>query len=429
MALPHSFVALLALCLLPTVAWGDRVILNDGREIEGEATVDPTTGQVVVERGGAKLTFKADEVRRVIEDSPAAASEPPQVVVIPLQGSFDHLRAARVLDRTLDKAFKLQPKLIIYEISSPGGRIDVARAMVKHNLAIQGVTTVAYVTGPTRGAYSAAAYFSTSCDVIVMAPGNSIGAAVAYQPSSKGPRAVNEKFHSAWRADFRAVAEAKGHPAAIVLAMVDIDVGVAEVKIGGERRFVSARSLDALEAQTKRRRVAFERVRTICRPGKVLTLTSKEAVRARLARAVVSKRDTIITKYKLDPRRVKRFGDPLSEAAKAFRKVKKAMDKDLAKLKLTFRKIEGLAPSAQRYQIDRATRRFLDKGAAWRQHTDKTQKVVRRALKRLKEIDAQHRKHPDLTLDTRDIERLRQDLEEYQAKLKAQKFAKSLPRS
>lgn len=404
------------------LAWADRVVLKDGRVIEGKAKVDKVAGKVHVTRAGATMSFDLGEVLEIVEEESGV-----DACVIPIQGAFSHLRTAKELEGTLKSAISEKPRLIVYLINSPGGRIDVARALVRLNLQVpKGIKTIAYVTGNHRGAHSAAAYFSTSCDVILMAPGQAIGAAVAFQPTASGPKAVSEKFQSAWRAEIRATAEAKGHPPAVALAMVDITVGAAEVKLGGEQRFVSARSLKTLAARSKSTKVSFELVRVICQPGEVLTLTSKEAVRAHLARAVVGDLGGIFRHYKVDAKRVKRYADPLVEASKAYRRAKKTLEKDTKELKGLFAQIQRVDPRSQRYMIDK-NRAFTDGGEGWRKATAKAQRLVKRALARLDVIEGKRKRHPDLSLDATEITTLRRDLLTYAEKLKAEKWFKELP--
>lgn len=415
-------VAALVLLCAPGVARADRVMLKDGRVVEGKATLDKKAGKVHVERAGATMSFDLAQVLQIIEEETGS-----EACVIPLQGGFSHLRTAKELESTLKAAIAEQPRMIIYEVNSPGGRIDVARALVRLNLQVpKGIKTIAYVTGNHRGAHSAAAYFSTSCDVILMAPGQAIGAAVAFQPSVDGPKAVSEKFQSAWRAEIRATAEAKGHPAAVALAMVDL-TGAAEIKLGGEQRFVSARSLKTLAARAKATKVSFELVRVICEPGQVLTLTSKEAVRAHLARAVVDDLARILRHYKVDPKRVKRFDDPIASAAKAYRRAKQTLEKDTKELQTLFAQIQREDPRAKRYMIDPNTREFSDGGADWRKATSKAQRLVKKALARLEVIDNKRKRHPDLSLDATEITVLRRDLQAYADKLKSEKRLKVLP--
>ena len=417
---------LVVAALLPWVAaspaWADRVMLKDGRVIEGKATLDKKAGKVHVERAGATMSFDLAQVLQIVEEETGF-----DACVVPLQGGFNHLQTAKEMEDTLKAAIAEKPRLIVYEINSPGGRIDVARAMVRLNLQVpKEIKTIAYVTGNHRGAHSAAAYFSTSCDLILMAPGQAIGAAVAFQPTTDGPKAVSEKFQSAWRAEIRATAEAKGHPSAVALAMVDL-TGVAEIKLGGEQRFVSARSLRTLAARAKSTKVSFELVRVICEPGQVLTLTSKEAVKAHLARAVVEDLAGILRHYKIDPKRVKRYDDPILSAAKAYRRAKQTLEKDTKELQDLFAQIQREDPRAKQYMIDPNTRAFSDGGTDWRKATSTAQRLVKKALARLDVIDGKRKRHPDLSLDASEITTLRSDLETYSEKLKAEKRLKVLP--
>ena len=417
---------LVVAAVLPWVAvspaWADRVMLKDGRVIEGKATLDKKAGKVHVERAGATMSFDLAQVLQIVEEETGF-----DACVVPLQGGFNHLQTAKEMEDTLKAAIAEKPRLIVYEINSPGGRIDVARAMVRLNLQVpKEIKTIAYVTGNHRGAHSAAAYFSTSCDLILMAPGQAIGAAVAFQPTTDGPKAVSEKFQSAWRAEIRATAEAKGHPSAVALAMVDL-TGVAEIKLGGEQRFVSARSLKTLAARAKSTKVSFELVRVICEPGQVLTLTSKEAVKAHLARAVVEDLAGILRHYKIDPKRVKRYDDPIVSAGKAYRRAKQTLEKDTKELQDLFAQIQREDPRAKQYMIDPNTRAFSDGGTDWRKATSTAQRLVKKALARLDVIDGKRKRHPDLSLDASEITTLRSDLETYSEKLKSEKRLKVLP--
>jgi len=73
-------------------------------------------------------------------------------------------------------------------------------------------------------------------------------------------------------------------------------------------------------------------------------------------------------------------------------------------------------------------RAFEDGGKAWRKHTKRCQRLVRRCLRRLQAIERQGEKNPDMSVDPKAIKRLQTDLERFAAKLEAQKWAKRLPR-
>jgi membrane-bound serine protease (ClpP class) len=112
------------------------------------------------------------------------------------------------------------------------------------------VRTVAFVN---RRAISAGALIALACERIVVADGATIGAATPVQMGEPGGAAqpVAEKTVSYMRKEFRATAESRGRPPEIAEAMVDADV-----------------EIPGLVAR-----------------GKLLTLTTEEALRHRVADA------------------------------------------------------------------------------------------------------------------------------------------------
>jgi membrane-bound serine protease (ClpP class) len=90
------------------------------------------------------------------------------------------------------------------------------------------VPTVAYVN---RRAISAGALISLAAEHLVMAPGATIGAATPVAAGEPGGamQAVSEKTVSYVRKEFRATAESRGRPPRIAEAMVDADIAVRGV--------------------------------------------------------------------------------------------------------------------------------------------------------------------------------------------------------
>jgi membrane-bound serine protease (ClpP class) len=108
------------------------------------------------------------------------------------------------------------------------------------------VPTIAYVN---RRAISAGALISLAAEHLVMAPGATIGAATPVMAGAEGAQAVSEKTVSYVRKEFRATAESRKRPALIAEAMVDADVAI----------------------------------RGVIEKGKLLTLTTDEALKHKVA--------------------------------------------------------------------------------------------------------------------------------------------------
>jgi membrane-bound serine protease (ClpP class) len=176
----------------------------------------------------------------------AAQSGRPVVYVAPIEGIID-LGLAPFVQRVLDEAAAAQARAVVLEINTFGGRVDAA-VQIRDALLGAQVPTVAYVN---RRAISAGALISLAAEHVVMAPGATIGAATpvaAGQPGG-GAQAVSEKTVSYVRKEFRATAEARKRPALIAEAMVDADVAI----------------------------------RGVIEKGKLLTLTTDEALKHKVA--------------------------------------------------------------------------------------------------------------------------------------------------
>ncbi len=108
---------------------------------------------------------------------------------------------------------------IYLDIDTPGGRVDAAERIAD---AIQGSKVPVYAFVNPR-AYSAGALIALATNGIYMRQGAVLGAATPVD--GQGTKAP-EKYVSAMRAEFRALAEARGLDPRIAEAMVDENLGV-----------------------------------------------------------------------------------------------------------------------------------------------------------------------------------------------------------
>lgn len=174
------------------------------------------------------------------------AQEKRTVYVAPVEGIID-LGLAPFVQRVLDEAAAAGAAAVVLEINTFGGRVDAA-VQIRDALLGAKVPTIAYVN---RRAISAGALISLAAEHLVMAPGATIGAATPVQAGQPGAAAqpVSEKTVSYVRKEFRATAESRKRPPLIAEAMVDADVAI----------------------------------RGIVEKGKLLTLTTDEAVKHKVA--------------------------------------------------------------------------------------------------------------------------------------------------
>jgi len=177
---------------------------------------------------------------------PHAQQEKRLVYVAPIEGTID-LGLAPFVRRAIDEAASAGAAALVLEINTFGGRVDAA-VQIRDALLDSRVKTVAYVN---KRAISAGALISLAAEHIVMSGGSTIGAATPVQAGQPGAAAqpVQEKTVSYVRKEFRATAESRKRPPLIAEAMVDADVAI----------------------------------RGVIAKGKLLTLTTDEALKHKLA--------------------------------------------------------------------------------------------------------------------------------------------------
>ena len=175
-----------------------------------------------------------------------AAQQKSVAYVAPIDGVID-LGLAPYVQRVLDEATAADAQAVIFEINTFGGRVDAA-VVIRDALLNAKIKTVAFIN---KRAISAGALISLAAEKIVMADGGTIGAATPVQIGQPGTPAqpVEEKTVSYVRTEFRATAETRKRPALIAEAMVDADV----------------------------------EIRGLIQKGKLLTLTTEQAIKHKVA--------------------------------------------------------------------------------------------------------------------------------------------------
>lgn len=147
---------------------------------------------------------------------PAAAQQ--QVYRLDVSGTID-MGLAPYVARAIAEAEAEGAAAVLVDLDTPGGRIDAAEQIVD---ALRGTRLPVYAFVNPR-AYSAGAMIALAADRIYMVPGAVIGAAT---PVDGAGNTASEKMVSAMRAEFRALAEARGLDPEVAEAMVDPRVEV-----------------------------------------------------------------------------------------------------------------------------------------------------------------------------------------------------------
>jgi membrane-bound serine protease (ClpP class) len=175
-----------------------------------------------------------------------APAQSPTVYRLAIGGVVENGLAPYVA-RGLREAMAAGAAAVYLDIDTPGGRIDAAERIAD----AVGASSVPVYAFVNPRAFSAGALIALSAKAIYMRPGAVLGAATPVD--GQGTKA-SEKMVSAMRAEFRALAEARGLDPRIAEAMVDERVAVPD--------------LDT--------------------PDELLTLSTQEALRVGYAKAAVA---------------------------------------------------------------------------------------------------------------------------------------------
>ena len=143
-----------------------------------------------------------------------------------LEGMID-TGVSALAERAVELANSEQAAAIVFEIDTFGGRVDAA-TVIRDAILDSEVMTIAFIN---KRAISAGALISLACDKIVMTEGGTMGATTPVDGS--GIKA-SDKVTSYMRAEMRATAEKTGRNPKIAEAMVDEDISVDSVSMEGK---------------------------------------------------------------------------------------------------------------------------------------------------------------------------------------------------
>jgi membrane-bound ClpP family serine protease len=191
----------------------------------------------------------------------AASEDGRKIYYTLLKGTINNTLADD-FESVLKEAEKADARVLILEIDTFGGRLDAA-VRIKDKLVDTKINTIAFVN---KKAISAGALIALATKHIVMAPGSTIGAATPVKLSYWEEKPASEKVISYFKKEMQSTAEAADHPGDIAASMVDPDLQIAG----------------------------------IVEKGKLLTLTTKEAVRLKVAEHEVRDLGELYRKFQLE---------------------------------------------------------------------------------------------------------------------------------
>lgn len=188
-------------------------------------------------------------------------------------------RTSRYVDLALKSAQAKEADMAILKLNTFGGTVDdadkIRRALLEYSKPLY-----AFID---KNAASAGALIALACDSIYMASGSSIGAATVVSGNDGMP--VPEKYQSYMRSLMRSTAEANGRNPKIAEAFVDPDI-----------------DLDT----------------AIKKPGKVLTLTTKEALKFGFCEAELNTVEEILSRLNITDYKIENYVISATESIIAF---------------------------------------------------------------------------------------------------------------
>ena len=207
------FVFLIPVCVLNAVAQSD------------EPVAPPTEQNDEITADEAAQTAP-DEAAQTAPDE-AGPDKAGPVYVVPISGMIDNALASYI-ERAVSDAETNGASSIIFHVDTFGGLVDAADRIRKTILDTE-IRTIVFIE---HNAASAGALISYAADTIVMAPGSSIGAATVVE--GIGGDAAPDKYQSYMRGMMRATAEANGRDPDIAEAMVDQEIEIEGISEAGK---------------------------------------------------------------------------------------------------------------------------------------------------------------------------------------------------
>ena len=156
---------------------------------------------------------------------PAHAAKPALVFVIPVRDEINR-PTFYILRRGLKEAIEQNADVVVLDMNTPGGALDVTFDIMEALDKFHGLT----ITFVNKEAMSAGAFISASTSEIYFAPTGVIGAAApVLSTGGDVDKTMKQKIVSYLRARMRASSEGKGYRGQVISAMIDEDF---ELKIG-----------------------------------------------------------------------------------------------------------------------------------------------------------------------------------------------------
>jgi membrane-bound serine protease (ClpP class) len=218
-------------------------------------------------------------------------------LVIQIKGRIDTIKESYLL-RRINQAAAEKVNLIIFEMNSPGGLVEPAQKVARAISDLKGVKTVAFLNDRALGA---AALIPLACDRIAFGKNSRLGNITQQLVSESETESIDEDMRDVLAKVASKMAEDKGHPGAVVKAMVDprVLVSKARDKATGAVVYVTNRQIDDEPAR-------YEVLEVPKSAEEILTLDDKNARDFGMSNMTVRDFDELQTQLGLRGRAIRR---------------------------------------------------------------------------------------------------------------------------
>ncbi|MGA2322854.1 MAG: hypothetical protein ABSG22_03300 [Sedimentisphaerales bacterium] len=326
------------------------------------------------EKGLLKLNLKEWETKR---DNLGRNNK---VIIVPVDDAIMYEIETDAFEKAIADSSQEGPLLILVEIDTPGGRVDLAQRMCTVITRGADCNVIAFVKGGKYGgAISAGAAVALSCNKIYMTDNTIIGAATLVTMTKakeqikdrKYEDVVNEKYSSAWRAYLASLAQQNDRPGLLARAMVDSSIEVIEVNQGAKRLFI----------EPMNKKPGQQVARTWNKSGSLLTLTAREAIECTIADGLVDSREQLLQQLQAGDVNVV-TDKKIANARKELQIAKRRMDEIVKSLDLKIKQSKYPQPAPK----------FLG--------------ILQGARSDFENLKTLAKKYPDLDMDVKDIEKV-----------------------
>jgi hypothetical protein len=390
--------------VLSLSAQADRLVLKDGRVLEGRVVKETRTSvefEALISNISTVMTFSKRDIESIEKGevpekltkkkakspsrerttrTPVQRTREPvkqgavRYLEIPIEGQFGVEIAPEGVRDTLDYAKKRGIEHVVFRLKSPGGFVwaaqEIAEVMEDEH---EGLTYYAVI----EQAISASIWVVFGCDEIFVLTSGRVGAAVVFtQDRTTGDAEVDAKMNSAIAGTLAARAIANGHSPEIVRAMVLQESSVYAVP-NDDDGYVLTDQQPSVEHDVLDTRET------------VLTLTSEEAVRYGVARALADDEALGDVLGYAGWTRFSEYGSAaMRKAAESLEKDKSKLDKMLAAMKPLIRAVNRNHDEAQEKDPRNGSYMYYEDTGAfttqsmkeWRDRTNRSIGAYRRAI-------------------------------------------------